>query len=122
MADNKQYITQIQEHGTIMISEEVVAVIVTQAIKDVEGVVTLNVKPGAPLADRIGVKNWGKGMKIEIADDNSLTVACDIMIGYNQSVVTVAKAVQDAVTAALESMTGVKVNSVNINVCGIIRQ
>ena len=33
-----------------------------------------------------------------------------------------AKAVQDAVTAALESMTGVKVNSVNINVCGIIRQ
>lgn len=122
MADNKQYITQIQEHGTIMISEEVVAVIVTQAIKDVEGVVTLNVKPGAPLADRIGVKNWGKGMKIEIADDNSLTVVCDIMIGYNQSVVTVAKAVQDAVTAALESMTGVKVNSVNINVCGIIRQ
>ena len=122
MADNKQYITQIQEHGTIMISEEVVAVIVTQAIKDVEGVVTLNVKPGAPLADRIGVKNWGKGMKIEIADDNSLTVVCDIMIGYNQSVVAVAKAVQDAVTAALESMTGVKVNSVNINVCGIIRQ
>ena len=122
MADNKQYITQIQEHGTIMISEEVVAVIVTQAIKDVEGVVTLNVKPGAPLADRIGVKNWGKGMKIEIAEDNSLTVVCDIMIGYNQSVVTVAKAVQDAVTAALESMTGVKVNSVNINVCGIIRQ
>ena len=122
MADNKQYITQIQEHGTIMISEEVVAVIVTQAVKDVEGVVTLNVKPGAPLADRIGVKNWGKGMKIEIADDNSLTIVCDIMIGYNQSVVTVAKAVQDAVTAALEFMTGVKVNSVNINVCGIIRQ
>lgn len=122
MADNKQYITQIQENGTIMISDEVIAVIVTQAIKDVEGVVTLNVKPGAPIADRIGVKNWGKGMKIEIAEDNSLTIDCEIMIGYNQSVVVVAKAVQDAVTAALESMTGVKVNSVNINVCGIIRQ
>ena len=122
MADNKQYITQIQENGTILISNEVVAVIVTQAIKDVEGVVTLNVKPGAPIADRIGVKNWGKGMKIEIAEDNSLTIDCEIMIGYNQSVVAVAKAVQDAVTAALESMTGVKVNSVNINVCGIIRQ
>ena len=122
MADNKQYITQIQENGTILISNEVIAVIVTQAIKDVEGVVTLNVKPGAPIADRIGVKNWGKGMKIEIAEDNSLTIDCEIMIGYNQSVVDVAKAVQDAVTAALESMTGVKVNSVNINVCGIIRQ
>ena len=122
MAENKQYITQQQENGCVMISEEVVAVIVTQAIKDVEGVVTLNVKPGAPLADRIGVKNWGKGMKIDIADDNSLTVVCDIMIGYNQSVVTVAKAVQDAVTAALESMTGVKPVTVNINVCGLVRQ
>lgn len=122
MADNKQYITQIQENGTIMVSEEVIAVIVTQAIKDVDGVVALNAKPGAPIADRIGVKNWGKGMKINIAEDNSLTIDCEIMIGYNQSVVAVAKAVQDAVTAALESMTGVKVNSVNINVCGIIRQ
>ena len=121
MAENKQYITQIQENGNVMISEDVVSTIVEHALADVEGVDSIVAKPGADIADLIG-KNWGKGMKIEIADDNSLTVVCDIMIGYNQSVVTVAKAVQDAVTAALESMTGVKVNSVNINVCGIIRQ
>ncbi len=122
MADSKQYITQVQENGTVMISEDVVAAIVAQSVKDVDGVVGLNVKPGADLADMIGKKNWGKGMKIEIAEDNSLTIDCDVVIGYGQSVVTIAKAVQEAVTAALESMTAVKVNAVNINVCGIVRQ
>ena len=38
------------------------------------------------------------------------------------SVVTVAKAVQDAVRNAVESMTGVKILAVNVNVCRIIRQ
>ena len=122
MADSKQYITQVQENGTVMISEDVVAAIVAQSVKDVEGVVGLNVKPGADLVDMIGKKNWGKGMKILISEDNSLTVDCEVVMGYGQSVVTVAKAVQEAVTAALESMTGVKVNAVNINVCGIVRQ
>ena len=122
MADSKQYITQEQDNGSVMISEDVVAAIVAQAVKDVEGVVGLNVKPGADLADIIGKKNWGKGMKIFIAEDNSLTIDCEIVLAYGQSVVTVAKTVQDAVTAALESMAGVKVNAVNVNVCGIVRQ
>jgi len=122
MADSKQYITQVQENGTVLISEDVVAAIVAQAVKDVEGVVGINVNPGADLVDMIGKKNWGKGMKILISEDNSLTVDCEVVMGYGQSVVTVAKAVQEAVTAALESMTGVKVNAVNINVCGIVRQ
>lgn len=122
MADNKQYITQIQENGTVMISEDVVAAIVEQAVKEVEGVVSLSVKPGADLADMIGYKSWGKGMKISIAEDNTITVDCDILIGYGQSVVTIAQSVQESITNHLESTTGVKVAAVNVNVCGILRQ
>ena len=33
MADNKQYISQVQDNGTVMISEDVVASIATQALK-----------------------------------------------------------------------------------------
>lgn len=122
MADNKQYVVQAQENGSIMISEDVIATIVEQAVTEVEGVVGLNVKPGADIADMIGKKAWGRGMKISIAEDDSITIDCNVNIGYGQSVVTVAKAVQDAVTSALESTTGVNVTAVNINVCGIIRQ
>ena len=66
MSENKQYITQAQEDGNIMISEDVIGTIVAQAIKDVEGVVGLSTKPGADIAELIGKKNWGKGMKITI--------------------------------------------------------
>lgn len=122
MADNKQYITQLQENGTVLISEDVIATIVANAVTEVEGVVGLSVKPGADIADMIGKKNWGKGMKIAIAENDELTIDCNVNVGYGQSVVTVAKAVQASVTSALESVANIKVAAVNVNVCGIIRQ
>ena len=122
MAENKQYITQTQENGTVQISEDVLAAIIIQSVKEVEGVHGLNMKPGSDLADMIGKKSWGKGMKITIAEDDSVSVDCEILIAYGQSVVAVAQNVQETVTTHLESMTGVKVTSVNVNVCGIVRQ
>ena len=122
MADNKQYVTQVQETGTVLISEDVIATIVIHAVEEVEGVVGLNAKPGADIIELIGKKNWGKGLKVTIGEDNALSVDCNITVAYGQSVVSVAKAVQDSVTNALESMAGVKVAAVNVNVCGIVRQ
>lgn len=122
MADNKQYITQKQDRGTVLISEDVISIIIQNAVKDVEGVVDLSVKPGSEIADKIGKKTWGKGIKITVAEDNSLSIDCNINIGYGQNVVTIAKTVQEAINSALESVMGVKVTSINVNVCGIIRQ
>lgn len=122
MADNKQYITQMQNNGSVMISEDVLATIIEHAIHEVEGVVGLSTKPGADIAELIGKKNWGKGMKITIADNNELRVDCNVIVVYGQSVVAVAQAIQDAVSGALESMTGVKVAGVNVNICGISAQ
>ena len=87
MAESKQYITQVQENGSVMISEDVVATIVSLAVKEVEGVVGLSTKPGADIAEIIGKKNWGKGMKITIGDDDVLFVDCNIIVAYGQSVV-----------------------------------
>ena len=122
MAENKQYVTQMQDNGAVLISEDVITTIVAHAIEEVEGVVGLNAKPGADIVELIGKKNWGKGLKITISEDDSLTVDCNITVAYGQSVVSVAGAVQEAVTNALESMAGVKISAVNVNVCGIVRQ
>jgi len=122
MADNKQYITQPQDNGNVLISEDVIATIVANAVKEVEGVVALSVRAGSEIADKIGKKNWGKGIKITIGEDDALTIDCNINVGYGQSVVTIAKAVQEAATAALASTTGVQPAAINVNVCGIIRQ
>ncbi len=122
MAENKTYITQTQENGSVMISEDVISTIADHAIHEVEGFVALSTKPGADIVDRIGKKNWGKGMKITIGEDDRLTVDCNVIIAYGQSVVTVAQSIQETLTSALESMTGVKVASINVNVCGIAQQ
>ena len=122
MAENKLYVTQIQENGSVLFSEDVITTIVVHAIEEVEGVVGLNAKPGADIVEMIGKKNWGKGLKISIGDEDAITVDCNITVAYGQSVVTVAGAVQTSVTNALESMAGVKIAAVNVNVCGIVRQ
>lgn len=122
MAESKQYITQTLDNGTIMISEDVIAEIVAHAAGDVEGVVGLSVKPGADIAELIGKKNWGRGLKISVLEDNSVSIDCNIVVSYGQSVVDVANAVQAAIMNALESMAGIKIAAVNVNVCGIVRQ
>lgn len=122
MAENKQYITQVQENGTVMISEDVISAIVEHAVTEVEGVIGLTSKPGADIAELIGKKNWGKGLKIAIGEDDKVCIDCNITVAYGQSVVAVAGAVQDAITTAVESMAGVSIAAVNVNVCGIVRQ
>ena len=115
MAEYKQYITQIQENGNVMISEDVIAAIVEQTLAEADGVV----KGGS---DVVGKKSWGKGIRIAIAEDNSVTIGCNIIVSYGESVINVAKAVQENITTAIESVTGVTVTDVNVNVCGIVRK
>lgn len=122
MAESKQYVTQEQENGSVLISEDVITTIVAHAVEEVEGVVGLNAKPGADIIEMIGKKGWGKGLKVTIGTDDALNIDCNINVAYGQSVVSVAKAVQESITNALESMAGVKINAVNVNVCGIVRQ
>lgn len=121
MAEYKQYITQIQENGNVMISENVVAAIVAHALTEVDGIGSFGTKPGIGIQDFDSKKHWGKSLKVLIAEDNSIEIDCSLMIKYGHSVVDVAAAVQQAVTTNLESMTGVKVTNVNVNVCGIVR-
>lgn len=113
MADNKQYITQTQKNGVIMISEDVVCTIVARAVEEAEGVSGLS---------SVNKKNWSKSIKLTIGDDNALSIECNINVVYGQSIVSVASAVQEAVSGAVNSMTGIQVTSVNVNVCGIIRK
>ena len=122
MAENKQYVTQTRDNGSVLISEDVITTIVAHAVEEVEGVVSLIFKPGADIIEMIGKKGWRKGLKITIGEDDNLTVDCNITVAYGQSVVSVAGAVQTSVSNALESMAGVKIAAVNVNVCGIVRQ
>ena len=115
MGEARRYITHVQNGGNVMISEDVVSTIVENTLTEVDGVV----KGGAEV---VGKKSWGKGVRIQIAEDNTLTIGCNIIVRYGESVIQVAKSVQEAITSAVESVTGVTVRDVDVNVCGIIRK
>ena len=111
MAENK-YITQTQENGQVLIAEEVLVNIISQAVAEVEGA-ELSGKPGI---------NWGKGIKLTIDEQNRGAAKCYINVDFNQSVVAIAANVQENVASALESMAGVEVLSVNVSVVGVTRK
>ena len=122
MAESKQYIKQMQENGSVQISEDVIVAIIAHAISEVEGVVGLNGKPGADIVEVIGKKNKGKGAKITVSEKGAVSIDCNITVNYGTNVVTVAKEAQKAIINALEPLAAIKIGAVNVNVCGIVRK
>lgn len=117
MGDNKEYVTQIDELGSIHISEEVLAVITAAAALEVEGVSSL-AGGGKDISELLGKKNMTRGVHVQVNED-SVQVELTIMVKYGYTILDVARAVQDAVSINIESMSGLKAQSVNINVGGI---
>ena len=118
MAENKEYAVQQEEYGTVNISEEVVASIASTAAKDVDGVSALSGNIGDDIAGILGRKNANKGVRIELQDDG-VDIECNVIAKYGCSVVEMAKNLQSAVAAAVESMTGLKVKNVAVNISGV---
>jgi len=112
MSESKEYVSRNFESGSIHISEEVVASIVTMAAQEVEGVYGLSTN----IANK---KNSSKSVRLTISAEDEISVDCYIIVLYGYSVVEVAKAVQEAVTARVESTTACKVSSVNVCISGI---
>ena len=57
-------------------------------------------------------------IRVTLGED-TVAVDCGLVVIYGHSVVEIAKNVQNAVTNAIESMTGLKVSRVDVNVTGI---
>ncbi len=118
MGENKEYLSTVQEHGSIHISEEVISSIAALAASEVEGVCGLSANLGSDIAEMLGKKNLGRGVKIAISGD-TIAIDCFVVALYGYSVIDIARNVQEKVTSAVESMTGAHVRSVNVDICGI---
>lgn len=114
MAEN--YITKQEARGTVNISEDVISVMVSAAVMEVEGVAGFGSANTSELNDLFGRKNT-KGLKVRFMDD---TITIDVMINVKLggSVTDIALAVQDAVCREVESVTGMK-TMVNVHVTGV---
>lgn len=118
MAENKEYLVQEQENGSILISEEVIASIAALAVREVEGVFGLSVTQTLDLSNILGKKNLRKGIRVAITEEG-VTVSCNLIVKMGSAVMTVAQSVQTAIADEVAAMTGVRPLRVNVNVCGV---
>jgi len=118
MSENKEYVSRADELGNIHISEEVLAAIAAAAAMEVEGVSSLAANLGRDIADLLGKKNLAKGVRVKMEDD-LVEVELSVLMAYGHTIPEIGKAVQENVKAAIESMTGLDVAGINVNVAGV---
>ena len=102
------------------ISEDVIGIIAGLAASEVEGIAGMTLGFVDGINQILGSsKKYSKGVKIEL-EGKKVTVDIFVNVKYGVRIPDVAWAAQSAVKNAVETMTGLEVAAVNINVQGII--
>jgi uncharacterized alkaline shock family protein YloU len=105
-------------HGKVEIAPEVIEVIAGIAASEVEGVAQMRGNFATGVVERLGKKNHGKGVKVELSEEG-ITVDVYCLMKFGVSIPTVAGKIQDNIRQALLNMTALEAEAVNIHVVGI---
>ena len=107
------------ENDGIKISDDVVAVIAGVAVSEVAGVSGMAGGFAGGISEVLsGKKNLAKGIKAEILE-NTAKIDVNIIVEYGSRIPDVAFEIQNRVKKAVEGMTGLKVEEVNVHVQGV---
>ena len=104
--------------GKVEIAPEVIEVIAGIAASEVEGVAGMRGNFAAGVVERLGKKNHGKGVKVELAE-TGIKVDVYCLMKFGVSIPTVAGKIQDNIRQALLNMTALDAEEVNIHIVGI---
>ncbi len=115
---DNQLIIKGNAHGSIRISEEVVKIIAGLAATEVPGVAGMSGGLAGGIVEKLGKKNLSRGVKAEVGEKEAM-IDIYVIIDYGAQIQEVALQIQNSVKNAVESMTGLKVLDVNVNVQGI---
>ena len=103
----------------IRIADDVVAVIAGVAVSEVAGVAEMAGGFAGGITEVLsGKKNLAKGIKVEVGDKET-KIDVNIIVEYGVRIPDVAFEIQNRVKKAVESMTGLKVEEVNVHVQGV---
>ncbi len=106
------------EYGTVKIANEVVAIIAGLAATEVDGVAGMSGGMTADFTEMLGMKNLSKGVKVEVGEKET-AIDIFIVVEFGSKISEVATNVQKNVKETVETMTGLRVVEVNVNVQGV---
>lgn len=118
--DNKNSFQTLEEDsiGEVQIANEVVATIAGISAMEVEGVNSMAGNITNELIGKLGVKNLAKGVKVEV-NGESVIVDIAINMNYGYNIPNTSREVQEKVSQAVNNMTGLTVNEVNVRIAGV---
>lgn len=104
--------------GEISISDDVIGIIASLTVTEIEGVYSMSGGFAGGLANVLGRSDLSRGVKID-KDDNEVKVELYLILEYEYSIPDLAWKIQDKVKRTLEAMTGLNIIEVNIHVQGV---
>ena len=117
--DKKTVVLKDEENvGAVQIADDVVAMIASLAATEVEGVSAMAGTITNELMSKVGMKKLTKGVKVMVLEGSVVVDLADTMeYGYN--IPATCQKVQTKVKNAIENMTGLTCNDVNIRIAGV---
>lgn len=120
MANEATHISTIElSGGEVKVADEVIAIIAGLAASEVSGVASMAGNATRELIEKLGVRSLSKGVKLSV-NDSEASVTMNVNIAYGYNVPETCTEVQEKVKSAIETMTGLEVTEVNINVVSVV--
>ena len=120
MADNINIaVNENNEHDdSIKIADEVIKCIAAYAATDIDGVAGMAGNTSNELIAKLGGKTLEHGVKLSVNGDE-VKLVLSVIIKYGSSIPVISAKIQDKVRTTIESMTGLTVANVDVNISGI---
>lgn len=120
--ENKEFeIVDSEENdtnNTLKISNEAVATYAGIAVSEIQGVYGMSGTFSGITEAISGKKNYSRGIKVDV-DENDVKIDVNIIVEYGARIPEIAFEIQTKVKKSVETMTGLKVREVNVNVQGV---
>lgn len=117
-SDERPSVEEKHTEDSIRISPEVIAVVAGIAVEEAEGVAGMSGGIVDGIAQRLGRKDFGKGIRVSLKEEKVL-LDLNVVIEYGAPLLETAEKLKQNVRSTVEEVTGLTVAAVNINVTGI---
>ncbi len=117
--DRKNFTIKEDATGFVNIADEVVAIIAGLAATEVDGVASIGGNLTNEVISKTGMNKLSKGIRILSSGEGTMDVKVSVNIKYGYEIPKVSKLVQEKVKNAIENMTGLTVNNVDIRIASV---
>ena len=104
--------------GTVQIADDVVAMVAGIAATEIDGVSAMAGNITNELMSKVGMKKLTKGVRVDVIG-KKVVVDLAVTMKYGYHIPATCQKVQAKVKNAIENMTGLNVEYVNIRIAGI---